>query len=358
VCLLYGGKSGEHEVSCQSAASIYRHIDRNKYDLICIGIMKNGTWHLQSQPKLHVEKARGEVLEILPMDSPISVVPGKGLFAGQTKLKTDIILPILHGTYGEDGTLQGMLEMLDIPYIGAGVLASSLCMDKYLAKRVFHEAGLPVLEGLRLNKDDFTNKQYLAIDEIEDQFTYPVFVKPVCCGSSVGASKVSDRQALVVSLKEAFRFDTHVLVERCINAREIECAVIGNDSPRVFVPGEVIPSHEFYSYEAKYLDPNGAKLTVPADLPDITRQKIMDFAIMAYRVAGVTGCSRVDLFLEHDTGEIYLNEINTLPGFTNISMFPRMCAAGGLEYADLIDTLIGYGLEIAKNKAGIEYNGV
>ncbi|MBN1524214.1 MAG: D-alanine--D-alanine ligase [Spirochaetales bacterium] len=345
ICILYGGKSGEHEVSCQSAASISRHISKDKYHLLYIGIQKNGTWHVQPPLVYSTHPARGEMLEIIDNPEPINLIPGEGFSFKNKPLHIDFILPILHGTYGEDGTLQGMLDLFSIPYAGAGTCASAVCMDKTLAKRIFRDAGIPVVDFLEIRKAEYQQNPGTIQSSVESSFSYPCFIKPIRAGSSVGVSKATDRESLHAGLQLAFSYDSRVLVEKAINAREIECAVIGNDNPVVFTPGEVIPKHEFYSYDAKYLDPDGASLCIPADLSPEVADTVKKMASDAYKAATVAGFSRVDLFLDKHTGEVFLNEINTIPGFTHISMFPRMCEAGGLEYSKLIDAVIEFGME-------------
>jgi D-alanine-D-alanine ligase len=358
VCILYGGKSQEHEVSCQSAASVHHYINKDQFLVIVIGIEQDGTWHFQEEVKSISDPARGEMLVITRQTDPVSLLPGRGIFYKGKKLPVDIVFPVLHGQFGEDGTLQGLLEMLDLAYVGAGVLGSALSMDKEKIKRVWREEGLPVVDFTVIHKTDYfstSQKQREIIESIEKQFSYPLFVKPSCAGSSVGVAKVVSGETLPQALEQAFHYDLKVLVERAVPAREIECAVIGNDQPRAFVPGEIIPRHSFYSYEAKYLDPNGAELSIPAQIPEHLSKRVMELAVRAYRSAEVAGFSRVDLFLDQKTDELWLNEINTIPGFTNISMFPRLCAAGGLSYEALLAALIEYGFERFRKRSTVSY---
>jgi len=359
ICILYGGKSGEHEISKQSAASIVAHINREKYNIIAIGIKKNGTWYLQKEIKIVEDPARGNMLEIIEGNASLQFKPGKGIFSDTQPLKIDIVFPVLHGSYGEDGTVQGLLEILNLPYVGAGVLGSSLSMDKEKVKMQWQAAGLPIVDFLTVYKHDFyaSNKmRNKIISQIENQFQYPLFVKPVCAGSSLGVKKAESSNYLILAIENGFKYDIKILIERAIAAREIECSVIGNHEPRAFPPGEVIPSHAFYSYEAKYLDPQGAKLKIPADIPQTVAKQVVNIALKAYKIASVSGFARVDLFYEQNTEKIYLNEINTIPGFTNISMFPRMCAAAGLKFSTLIDTLIKYGFSYYNEKANLKYS--
>lgn len=353
ICILYGGRSGEHEVSLRSAASVIKHLDPAKYRITAIGIDKAGRWHLQdSIVSTHVPDL-GDTLSIIPSASPICVVPSDGIHASLRKLDIDCVFPVLHGAFGEDGTMQGLLEMAGLPYVGAGVLGSSASMDKETAKRLWRDAGLPIVDFAVIHRHS-TAEECQAIGA---KLGWPLFVKPCSSGSSLGASRVVDMQGLDAAIAEALRFDTIALVERYIDAREIECAVIGNARPHAHVPGEVEPgeSHGFYDYDAKYTDPLGARLVAQANLDATTRERIMRTAEAAYAAVRCEGMARVDFFLERTTGAIFLNEINTLPGFTNISMFPRMCEASGLAYPRLLDTLISLAMARSEEKSGLRY---
>lgn len=359
VCILYGGKSGEHEVSRQSAASIIKYLDKEKYDICAIGITKNNIWLLQDEVIIEKHPQRGDYLAIKENKHILSTKPGEGIFIDNKKLRIDIVFPVLHGTYGEDGTMQGFLEIIGLPYIGAGVLASALAMDKEKAKLQWRENGLPVLDYLILFKNQFyamEDSYQELIKSVNDKLHYPVFVKPAALGSSVGVEKVNGSKDLIQALHNAFSFDKKVIIEQGIEAREIECAVLGNDDPQAFPPGEVIPHHEFYSYEAKYLDPDGATLQIPAQIPDEIKEKIMQIAVKTYKCTEVSGLARVDLFYEKNSKKIYVNEINTMPGFTQISMYPRMCAAAGLCFTDLLDTLIELGLHRYQERSKLSYS--
>ena len=345
VCLLFGGRSGEHEVSLRSAASVSRNLDPARYRQVLIGIDKGGVWHLQARGRFRRE-SYGELLEIAPSRHPVSVVPGRGLVAGARRIAADVVFPVLHGTFGEDGTIQGLLEIAGLPYVGAGVLSSSLAMDKDKTKEVWRQAGLPVVDSLTLR-----DASPASVEAVRARFALPVFVKPSAAGSSVGISKVSAPGELAPALAEALRYDAKALVEPAVDAREIECAVLGNEEPEAFPPGEVVPRHEFYSYEAKYLDPQGAELRLPAELPEATRAEVMRLAMAAFRAVEVSGLARVDFFVEKSGGRIWLNEINTLPGFTNISMYPKMCEAAGLAYPRLLDRLVELALERHRRRA-------
>jgi D-alanine-D-alanine ligase len=359
VCILYGGKSGEHEVSRQSAASIIKYLDKKKYDVYAIGITKKNAWFLQKHILIEQDPQRGDYLAINENENRVSIKPGEGFFVGNEKLAVDIIFPVLHGTYGEDGTMQGLIEIVGLPYVGAGVLASALAMDKEKIKIQWQENGLPVLDYLTLAKKQFHDMEepYRELKRsVNEKFEYPVFVKPASLGSSVGVKKINNQDDLIDAIHDAFTFDKKIIIEQGIEAREIECAVLGNDDPQVFPPGEVIPHHDYYSYEAKYLDPKGATLEIPAQIPTAIKQKIMQISLNAYKCAEVSGLARVDLFYEKKTSKVYLNEINTMPGFTNISMYPRLCAAAGLSYTDLLDALIELGLKRFKEKNDLVYS--
>ena len=368
IAILYGGKSGEHEVSLISAASIVRHLDARKYKILLIGITKSGEWLLQNP--VTREKAE-EALQAPAMDSlppilsgrSVFVAPGKGLLVEKSdgsaeSLHCDIVFPVLHGTFGEDGTVQGLLECAGLPYVGAGVLGSAIGMDKQIAKELWLREGLPVVNSITVRATDKANPSFMAnlTRKIEARFGWPCFVKPACSGSSVGTSKASDIAALSAALDRAFAYDEKVLVEQFIIAREIECAVLGNEAPKAFAPGEIVPAHEFYDYEAKYKDPNGASLNVPAQLPQQQTEAIQALALRAYRTCGLSGMARVDFFIDKRTGDVLLNEVNTIPGFTAISMYPRMCEAGGLPYPQLLDNLLSLAVDRFQKRASLCYS--
>ena len=319
ICILFGGKSGEHEVSCRSAASVCRNLDPKRYAQVLIGIDREGRWCHQRQARFQPTDY-GERLEVAAGGEAVSIAPGAGLHTPSGALDVQVVFPVLHGTFGEDGTVQGLLETADLPYVGAGVLGSALAMDKQKSKELWKHSGLPIVEYV-IVQDDSQG----SIAEIRKRFDTPLFVKPVTAGSSVGISKVHRLDELRPAIVKALRFDERAMVEPAVDAREIECAVLGNEKPQAFMPGEILPAHEFYSYEAKYIDPEGARLLLPADLPDALSRKIRDLAVDAYRAVACAGMARVDFFLERSSGRILLNEINTIPGFTNISMYPR-CA--------------------------------
>lgn len=400
IAVMYGGRSGEHEVSIVSATSIVRHLDKEKYQLTLIGISKEGRWFYQDHTQIDNVREQEDALLEIQQDGhrEVMIVPGGGCTNGLrvagagnvfVNIRIDAAFIVLHGTYGEDGTIQGLLDMAAIPYTGCGCLSSAVSMDKEITKAVWRNAGLPVLPHQCLHCGDVLatdwNQEKLRelVAPAERDFGYPLFVKPCSAGSSVGATKVADFSGLVDALKEAFKWDYKVLIEPGLNPREIECSVTGNganfspnsatesqaDAPgwdssrtenadvnqvRSYLPGEIVPTHQFYDYDAKYTDPNGARLVIPAELTDQQREEIRSIAIRAYKALDCTGLSRVDFFLEKDTGKLYLNEINTMPGFTSISMFPKMCQAAGLEYSHLLDLIIQQGLDRFQQRSALQ----
>lgn len=340
-----GGRSGEHEVSVRSAESVFRAVDRNKFDPVVIGITKEGFWHLPDDPVAMFEK--GVVLPETGKPVTILAQPGENPFIsfdGEPLPKLDVVFPVLHGPYGEDGTIQGLLELARIPYVGAGVMASAVGMDKVMMKKVFRQAGLPVVDDIFVTRDFIREKNDEALDHIEERIPYPCFVKPANLGSSVGVCRAQNREELRKSLEVAAEFDSKVVVEKGVTAREIECSVLGNDDPICAVPGEVITPTGFYDYETKYIT-DDSELVIPADLTEEQVEKIHQLAAGAYTSIECSGLARVDFFLLKDTGEILVNEINTLPGFTSISMYPKMWEAAGLPYPELITRLVELALE-------------
>lgn len=363
IVILYGGKSGEHEVSKISAASVVKNLDPAAFEPVLVGITKKGLFRLQ-RPELAAQARAG--LTPLPIEEGPRVLAAadEGLFVeegGRLKpLPCDAVFPVLHGTFGEDGTIQGLLETSGLPYVGAPVLGSALGMDKEKAKALWTEAGLPIVPYVLLRARDFEASPAAAAASVKSKLGYPCFVKPVCAGSSVGASKVGSPEGLEKALREAFAWDDKVLVEPFIEAREIECAVYGNTggraAPKAFAPGEVAPTHEFYDYEAKYIDPDGARLEIPAKIPAETAEKVRTTALAAYAALDLAGMARVDFFLDKRDGKLYLNEVNTIPGFTSISMYPKMCELGGLAYRDLISGLIGLAIERTEARRKLSFN--
>lgn len=342
VGIIYGGRSGEHEISVTSAASIFKYIDRTKYEPVAIRIEKDGRWtRPDGEPKAL------SAVEVIQQSKAASTA-GSNLGGGEPAvigaLQLDAVFPILHGPYGEDGTVQGLLELADIPYVGPGVLASAAGMDKAVMKVLFAARGLPVCPWRGFVRAEWERDRARVLNDL-GALGLPVFVKPANLGSSVGISKVKTAAELVPAIELALEFDRKVVVEAAVpNAREIECAVLGNTDPAASVPGEIIPSREFYDYEAKYLD-EGSKSVIPADLPKAVVAEVQRLSIEAFRAIDAAGLARVDFLLARDTGEIVLNEINTMPGFTTISMYSKMWEASGVGYTDLVGRLIELALE-------------
>ncbi|HAE21158.1 MAG TPA: D-alanine--D-alanine ligase A [Spirochaetaceae bacterium] len=357
IAILYGGKSGEHEVSLASAASVVREL-KSEHKLTLIGISKAGTWILQPDSIAQDAKDGAEALDLRTNGPEVLIAPGEGFRVygshGASKLSVDLVFPVLHGTFGEDGTVQGLLECAALPYVGADVQGSALGMDKDTAKRLWQFHGLTVVPFLSVEATDDEGLLELRA-EAEARFGWPMFVKPSRAGSSVGASRIVSAAAWLPALRDALRYDSKVLVEPFVEARELECSVLGNGVPRAFDPGEIVPSHEFYDYDAKYLDPNGAELLIPAPLETALKDELRSTAIKAYQILGLRGMARVDFFMDKKSGKLYLNELNTIPGFTSISMFPKMCEAGGLAYPELLDELIRLALERHYEKSALSY---
>ena len=389
VGILFGGRSGEHEVSLLSAASVLNAIDKEKYDVVPIGITKDGRWltaeHAENllQGKLVLEPrqlragdpettqpaavlARGEAVVVPP--EPVHRQSGLVPFqtdaaltrrASDRAINVDVIFPVLHGTFGEDGTIQGLLELADIAYVGAGVLGSAAGMDKDVMKSLFIAAGIPIVKHVTILRSAWEKDPKKVQKLMESKLTYPVFVKPANLGSSVGISKAHNRKELGPAIEEAAKFDRKIVIEQGVGAdkekaREIECSVLGNDEPVASVPGEIIPGKEFYDYTAKYVD-EGSQLIIPAKLTKAETKKVQDMAVDAFKAVDCSGLARVDFLMDPKTEKIYLNEINTMPGFTSISMYPKLWAASGLAYADLIDRLIQLGIERHEDKKKNQY---
>lgn len=361
ITLIYGGKSGEHEISLVSAAAIARNIDTKKHSLSLIGISKTGKWFFQDDSELERIKSNGNAYFAVNEnpENEVFVIPGGGrertfLVGGKNGkiISSDVIFPALHGTYGEDGTIQGLFEMMDVPYVGCSTLASAITMDKEKTKSALEHAGIPVVPGLCMRRSDFSDsKSYEEIlSEAERNLKFPLFVKPCSAGSSDGAGKAENLGQLKDAINEAFEWDDKILIEKAINAREIECSVTGNPTTfngkndfeklAAYGPGEIAPKHQFYDYDAKYNDPDGADLLIPAALPENRLEEVRNLAKKAFSALDLCGLSRVDFFIDKDTDKLYLNEINTLPGFTSISMFPKMCGKFGLGFMDLTELLI------------------
>ncbi len=344
--IICGGKSAEHEVSLQSAKNIFEAIDKDKYEPILIGITKTGRWLLGDKPSdfiLHSEDPRRICLN---SDSDLVVLlPGEGgkvfnLSRPERELKLDVVFPVTHGPLGEDGSLQGLLKLAGVPFVGPDVLGSAAGMDKVVTKCLLRDAGLPIGKFIALQ----THEPAPSFQRVQEKIGLPFFLKPANMGSSIGVYKIRDKKEYIEGLTKAFRFDTKVILEEYIPGREIECAILGNENPQASPLGEIIPTHEFYSYDAKYIDEQGGIIEIPAKLPEATAKEIQRLAVETFRTLCCEGMSRVDFFLK-ENGEIFINEINTLPGFTQISMYPKLWEAGGIAYPALINRLIQYALQ-------------
>jgi D-alanine-D-alanine ligase len=396
VGILFGGRSGEHEVSLLSAASVFKAIDKSKYEVVPIGITKEGRWvtaidaeqlltgkavgegarSTQSQTNLRAGDPHATSSAAILAVGEAAVVPPEPQRTGSSMapfqsdaalsrrttdraINVDIIFPVLHGTFGEDGTIQGLLELADIAYVGAGVLGSAAGMDKDIMKSLFRAAGLPIVKHVTVLRGDWERDPKKVRKNVEKTLKYPVFVKPANLGSSVGISKAHERSELGPAIEEAAKFDRKIVIEQGVGkkqkAREIECAVLGNDDPEASVPGEIVPGKEFYDYTAKYLD-EGSELIIPAKLTKAETKNVQRLAIAAFKAVDCSGLARVDFLMEPKSRKLYLNEINTMPGFTSISMYPKMWAATGVSYPELISRLIELGLERHEDKKKNQYN--
>jgi D-alanine-D-alanine ligase len=348
VIILFGGRSAEHEVSLLSARNILNALDRERFEPVLVGIDKLGHWHRESARTLEAATGDPRLLALNASAPPVTIEEGLELSARADEPigNDDVVFPALHGTYGEDGTVQGMLELAGVAYVGAGVLGSAVGMDKDVAKRLLVQAGLPVVEFQVVTAAAFRADPRAATGRA-GELGYPLFVKPANAGSSVGVSRVREPAALEGAVRAALAFDRKVLLERGVDAREIECAVLGNDDPRASVPSEIIVQHRdgFYSYEAKYVDPEGAVWKIPADIPENVAARVQDLAVATFRVLELAGMARVDFFLDRKTHALYVNEVNTIPGFTAGSMYPKMWEASGLPPKALVTRLIELAIE-------------
>jgi len=376
VGLVYGGRSGEHEVSLQTAFSVMQALDYDKYEIRPFYITKQGIWHAGpalTAPPEHIGLIRYDQADgaseqmLLPMFERMASRPPAPAAAGERSVqiasagpsggdgkRLDVVFPLLHGTYGEDGTIQGLFEMAGIPYVGAGVLASAVGMDKITMKRVFAHEGLPQCVFRHFTRAQWEKDAQYFIMEIEVSLGYPCFVKPANLGSSVGISKARNREQLIQAVEYAFRYDRKVLVEEFVNARELEVSVLGNDEPRASVVGEIIPSNDFYDYNAKYVDGKSV-LKIPAEIPEETAGQIREMALRAYQAIDCSGLARVDFFLRKEDGRIFVNEVNTMPGFTPFSMYPLLWKESGLSYRELLDKLIALAFERHEAKQKLVY---
>ncbi len=352
LALIFGGRSSEHEISLISAINVIKNLNRDKYQLTLISIDKSGNWNFhENEDTIFINTDNPKTIALQKEGAQsIGLIPGpkKVIFYNFDKKEflpsIDIIFPILHGAYGEDGAIQGLFQMIDIPFVGAGLMASSMAMDKDVTKRILRDYKLPIVDYQIFYKWDFDENE-VDVDSIIKKLGLPLFIKPANAGSSVGVFKVTEKSEIIQKIQMAFKYDSKVLLEKAIKGREIECAVLGNKKINSSPLGEIIPKHEFYSYEAKYLDENGALLVTPAEnIPEKIVEKIQAMALEACRALNLEGMARVDFFLD-STGNIYINEVNTIPGFTKISMYPRLWSLAGTSYSELIDSLIQLGLE-------------
>jgi D-alanine-D-alanine ligase len=352
LAILYGGRSAEHQVSVVSARSVMEALDPDRFEVVPIAITRGGAWMLPDRSPLELTAADGALPEVEAAGAELAVRPQQGGGSGGLMVSppdggvdgVDVVFPILHGPFGEDGTVQGLFELADLPYVGSGVLASALAMDKAMAKVVLAQAGLPQAPYLVVPDRDWRADPDRVAAEVAGHLAYPVFTKPARLGSSIGISKVKTPDGLAAGLAAAFAHDPKALVEQGVVARELECGVLGNDAPEASVVGEVIPGHEFYDFEAKYLD-ESLKLEIPAQVPDAVRVRVRELSLRAFRALDCQGFARVDFFYEEATGRVLLNEVNTIPGFTPKSMFPMLWAASGVAYPDLVARLVDLAVE-------------
>jgi D-alanine-D-alanine ligase len=356
VGILFGGRSGEHEVSLASAASVIRGLDPDKYEAVPVGITKEGHWLVgNAAQKMLPEVLKGGQRVMMTADpTDAALIPLDRGGSGGGGQRIDVVFPVMHGTYGEDGTIQGLLDLAGLPFVGAGVLGSAIGMDKDVSKRLLQIAKIPVVPWIAVPRADWERDPKKIQKVVEKKFKYPVFVKPATLGSSVGMTKVHSRQELAPALHLAAEFAMKILVEKCIVGREIEVSVLGNHDPKASIPGEIVPHREFYDYTAKYLE-GGSQILIPAKLKRAQVKTMQNYAVEAFRALELSGMARVDFFLEKTAGKIYINEVNTIPGFTSISMYPKMWEASGIPFRALIDKLIELALEMHREKARTKY---
>jgi D-alanine-D-alanine ligase len=364
VGVLFGGRSGEHQVSLQSARAVMDALRAGGHEVVPIGITPEGRWLVGDDPLkalLSGERTSEQSVSMLPQPGGGSLVPLRDdgearvepYSGGQARASAgslDVLFPVLHGTYGEDGTVQGLFDLAAVPYAGAGVLGSALGMDKVVQKTLWRGLGLPVTDFLAVLRREVERDPNAVLDAIEREIGYPAFVKPANLGSSVGVSKAASRDQLQTGLQTAARYDAKLIVERGIDARELEVGVLGNDDPQASIVGEILPGAEFYDYRAKYLD-SGSRGVIPADIPSSLSDEIRALAVKAFKAVAACGLARVDFFLERGSGRLYLNEINTMPGFTEISMYPKLWEASGVPFADLVTRIAELGLERFEERA-------
>ncbi len=357
VGVLFGGRSGEHEVSLVSAASVIKALNPAKYEVVPIGVSREGRWHVGSKALKRLSDVLEHGTHVIPSVDPQGpkLIPLDSRQLQKAQLKLDVIFPVLHGTFGEDGTVQGVLELAGIPYVGAGVLGSAAGMDKDVMKRLFRDAGLPVVDWVMVLRWELEQSPGRLRRLIESKLDYPLFVKPANLGSSVGISKVHNRRELGPALDLAARYDRKIIVEKGLDAREVECSVLGNDQPEASVPGEIVSVNEFYDYEAKYVK-EGSELVIPAKLSRAQTRLVQDLALRAFRAVDCEGMARVDFLLDRPSNKLFVNEVNTIPGFTPISMYPKMWEASGIPYPALLDRLIELAFERHREKERTRYD--
>ena len=354
--ILFGGRSAEHDVSIQSARNIVEALDKDKYEVVLIGIDHTGQWYLNDASRFLLDSPTTLPAFEVRNEEPVALIPKSG---SRSLVRTsdnadlgsvDVVFPVLHGPYGEDGTVQGMLKLFDVPFVGGDVLGSAVGMDKDVMKRLLRDEGIPIGDYRAILRH---RREEVSFQDAQNALGLPLFVKPANLGSSVGISKVETQSEYETALDEAFQYDTKAVVEAFIDGREIEVAVLGNEEPIASVPGEVIPHHEFYSYEAKYIDEEGAGLEIPAKLTDALVREAQELAIRSFETLCCEGMARVDLFLTPDE-RFVMNEINTIPGFTRISMYPKLFEASGISYADLIDRLVKLAIARHERQQGLK----
>jgi D-alanine-D-alanine ligase len=375
VGVLFGGRSGEHEISLRSALTVMSAMDPGRYDVVPIGIARDGRWFLRPDAISALKLAAPKLRALGRTGIPVSLPPHPGrhvLIGAETSNghatprkkkpannlpgRIDVIFPVLHGTYGEDGTVQGLLELAGIAYVGAGVLGSAIGMDKGTQKRLLRDVGIPVVKFFSLTRTDHDENSALA-RQYANQLGYPVFVKPNALGSSIGISRVTDDAGLAAALDDAFQYDRKILIEASCEGHEVECAVLGNDRPEASVPGEIVVkgAHTFYSYESKYVDSSGSEVRIPAQLPAEVSKRIQDASVAAFKALDLRGMARVDFLTRRDFSEIFVNEVNTIPGFTAISMYPKLWEASGVPLPELIDRLIELALEDHRERSHLKF---
>ena len=359
VAVLFGGRSAEHEVSLQSAGNVIDVIDREKYETVLIGIDRNGAWFLNDESMSLLNSDNPRLIALNKGNDPVSLIPGDktgvlmNLDTPSSITAVDVVFPVLHGPYGEDGSIQGLAKLANVPCVGSDILGSAIGMDKDVSKRLLRDAGIPIANHICIRRNGVNDELFRRVKRV---LGFPVYVKPANMGSSVGVVKVSELAELSAAIDTALQYDTRVLLEQAIVGREIECAVLGNDEPIASIVGEIGTTDGFYSYEKKYIDENAATLTIPASLEKSTLQRVQNIAIAAFKTLEARGMARVDMFLT-ENGEVYINEINTIPGFTAISMYPKLWQASGVSYTELIDRLIQLALEEHEAKNALKSTG-